>query len=244
MANIQKNNFNLQCSHCCNTIVGKYFKDYWGNIYHADHLNLVASCFYCGRLISERLTKGGHSYSDGSQICGLCLSTAVNDINKGKKLLHMVYKKLDSFGIKISPFKPDFYLIDRSRLKKITATKEKQGFARFEKTTKGKELKSFKMEIYILKGLPESSFISTVAHELMHIWIYSRNVTDLNPKIEEGSCNYASYLILNTIKTAESAYRINELLNDRSRIYGKGFKKIESMVHSKGITFWLKTLTE
>nr|WP_281389034.1 protein DA1 [Spirochaeta isovalerica] len=96
--------------------------------------------------------------------------------------------------------------------------------------------------IYILKGMPESSFISACAHELMHIWFYSRGLTGLSPRLEEGSCNYAAYLILKTLNSPEAAYRIHELMEDRSPVYGKGFQKVLKMVEGHGVPYWLEYL--
>ena len=169
----------------------------------------------------------------------LCHKTAVETPDKGKKILQIVHDELELLGIKISPFKPEFYLIDRSRLKSMAGQSEKQGFARYQRETVNGQLKSFKLQIYILKGLPESSFITACAHELMHVWFYSRNITDLSPRLEEGSCNFASYLLLKKKKDPESAYRIRELMEDNSPVYGKGFQRVLKMAEAKGSAYWL-----
>ena len=227
------------CAHCKRQIKGKYFKDYWGNNYHAEHMNKGLSCNYCGRLISAGLTKGGTTYSDGRRICMLCHKTAIEKLAKGERILQLVHDELELLGIKISPFKPEFFLIDRSRLRSLAGQSETQGFARFQRETVNGQIKSFNLQIYILKGLPESSFITACAHELMHIWFYSRNITDLNSRLEEGSCNYAAYLLLKNMRSPEAAYRIRELMEDSSPIYGKGFQKVYKMVESKGVRYWL-----
>ena len=229
----------LLCSHCKRQITGRYFEDYWGNPYHVEHLNTVPTCNYCGRLISRELTKGGATYSDGRRICMLCHKSAVEDRVKGKVLLKTVHHKLENLGIEILPFRPEFYLIDRSRLKSLAGSSEKQGFARFQRETVNGIIRNFTMDIYILKGLPESSFITACAHELMHIWFYSRNLTDLSPQLEEGSCQYTAYLILKNMTSPEYAYRIHQLMEDKSPIYGKGFHKVFKMAESKGVKYWL-----
>jgi len=202
-------------------------------------MNKVPSCNYCGRLISRELTKGGTTYSDGRRICMLCHKSAIEDTVKGNEILQKVHDQLAAIGIDIHPFQPEFFMLDRSRLKALAGSAEKQGFARFERQTVNGKIKSFKLQIYLLKGLPESSFITAAAHELMHIWFYSKNITDLSPRLEEGSCNYAAYLILRTMKSPEAAYRIHELMEDKSPVYGKGFQKVYKMVESKGISYWL-----
>lgn len=230
------------CGYCKRPITDRFFRDYWGNKYCAIHLNREPQCDYCGRLISRELTRGGTTYSDGRRICGLCSSTTVDREEKGERLLQLVHDELAFQGIEILPFKPEFYLIDRSRLKKLGRQSETRGFARYTKETVNGEVKSFRLMIYILTGMPESSFISACAHELMHIWLYSRGISGLSPKLEEGSCNYAAYLILKTLGTPEAAYRIHELMEDRSPVYGKGFQKVYRMVEERGIAYWLNNL--
>lgn len=229
-----------KCTHCGKPINGKYFKDYWGNSYCAEHLRTVPQCDYCGRLIGNK-TRGGKNYPDGRKICGICLKTAVTDNGQGLRLLRQVHESLEAEGIKISPFKPEFMLISRSKLKQLDKKGgEKQGFAVFDRRVTGGKVVSFKMQIYILDGLPESSFISTAAHELMHIWFYSRNITETSPALAEGSCNMASYLVLKKLKTLEAELLIKGLFESKDKIYGTGFRKVEKLANRRGVAGWLE----
>jgi len=228
------------CSHCGKPVSGPFLKDYWGNSYHREHLRDTPQCRYCGRLMSKHLTGGGKSYSDGRLICGLCLKTAVDDPERAQLLLKQVHGILESKGIVINPFRPGFHFIDRSNIRTLEAKGEKQGWAVFERTTAGGRLQDFSLRIFLLKGLPESSFIAAAAHELMHIWFYSRSITDARPRLIEGSCNYASYLVLSTLNTPEAAYRIRELTEDTSPVYGQGFRKVRRLAEHRGTAGWLE----
>ncbi|MBI9104620.1 MAG: protein DA1 [Spirochaetales bacterium] len=229
------------CTYCGRPIIGKYLKDYWGNSYCAEHIKAVPQCDYCGRLISPKTTRGGKTYSDGRRICGICLPKAVTENQTGRELLGKVHDLLEETGIMIQPFKPDFALISRSRLKQLDRRGgEKQGFATFKRRMVKAKITSFKMEIFILNGLPESSFISTCAHELMHIWFYSRNITDASPALIEGSCNMAAYLILKKQGTLEAEYLIKGLFEDKNKIYGAGFRKIQKLTDKRGTSGWLE----
>ena len=230
----------LTCSYCGKVISGRYFIDNWGNNYCAEHKNTLPRCDYCGRLISEKLTGGGKAYSDGRKICGICIKTAVSKVDSGRKILQEIHDQLEGFGIVIRPFRPEFTLIDRSRLRQLDRTgREKQGYAVFNRKTVNGKITDFSLQVFILNGLPEVNFRSTCAHELMHIWFYSRGITDASAMMVEGSCNMASYLVLNGIKSPEAALLIRNLSEDKSRIYGKGFQKARSMVERKGIRGWL-----
>lgn len=230
------------CSHCKTPISGKYMKDYWGNTYHAAHIGPIPQCRYCGRLVSKELTGGGKTYSDGRIICNICSKESVNDDEKALALLISAHDELAKIGINIKPFKPKLYLIDRGKLKSLDPKTETQGFAKFNSQTVNGKITSMKMEIYILKGLPKSSFLLTAAHELMHIWLYSRGVFKGKPKIIEGSCNYAAYLIMEKSTLVDRSYRIKELFESKNPVYGGGFRKIHRMVESRGINGWLKSI--
>ncbi|HAK46107.1 MAG TPA: hypothetical protein DCO79_09365 [Spirochaeta sp.] len=229
-----------KCAYCGKQINGKFYNDYWGNSYCAEHLKSVPQCNYCGRLIGKNITRGGKSYSDGRRICGICLKKAVTDNAQGLRLLTGVRNTLKLDGIEISPFRPEFTLISRSKLKQLDqGSGEKQGFAVFNRQLENEVVKSFTMQIFILDGLPEASFISTCAHELMHIWFYSHNITDTSPALAEGSCNMASYLVLRRQKTPEAELLIKGLFEDKNKIYGGGFRKVQRLSDKRGIDGWL-----
>jgi hypothetical protein len=167
----------------------------------------------------------------------------VDTPRKGLKILEEVHDSLEISGIKIRPFKPDFALISRSKMKqRDRVSAEKQGTATYQRETKNGKLSHYIMEIYILDGLPRVNFISTSAHELMHIWFYSHNITDASPALVEGSCNMASYLVLKSLKTLEAEYLIQGLFSSKSKVYGSGFRKVQKLADRQGITGWLEYL--
>lgn len=232
----------IKCSYCGKLITGKYFTDYRGMSFCAEHLRTVPQCDYCGRLIGRHSSRGGTTYADGRRICGICLTTAVTDNDRGFSLLNEVRNKLMLDGIEIKPFQPQFALINRSKLKELDHSGgEKQGFAVFKReTTREGTILNFKMQIFILNGLPENSFISTAAHELMHIWFYSHNITDITPMLAEGSCNMASYLVLRRQKTPDAEFLIKNMFNSKDKIYGTGFRRVQKLADRRGISGWLE----
>ncbi len=216
-----------QCSFDNKPITGRYYEDYWGNCICRDHFRKAILCPYCGRFITPATTGGGTTFSDGQAICGICYKKAVTKETEGKRILSGVYEILENYGIRIGPIVPDFYLINRRKLRELDKTGwEKQGTALFKRSIRNGRIERFEMKVFILQGLPRISFYSACAHELMHIWFYSRGITDASLPLIEGSCNLASYLIHN-------------LFSDMSRIYGKGFQKMYGIYSSEGLTSWL-----
>ncbi|MBN2627341.1 MAG: protein DA1 [Spirochaetales bacterium] len=235
----------LLCDYCGQPLAGRFFRDFWGNSYCADHLKKAPVCSYCGRLIGEKTTGGGRAYADGRAICRLCYKSAVTDQTRGREILGEVHDRLEEMGILVRPFRPEFFLIDRSRLISLDRSgREKQGYAVFNRKTVNREITEFRLEIFILTGLPEIQFRTACAHELMHIWFYSRGITDASPALTEGSCNMAAYLILEDILTPESEYLRKSLNEDRDRIYGGGFRKARRLVEDRGIPGWLDHISK
>ncbi len=232
---------NPVCIHNNHTITGRYYRDYWGNSVCAAHYRQTPACPYCGRFISKESTGGGKTLSDGQAICALCDKAAVKDVAEGKTILMETYTGLEKMGIVIKPFKPGFALIDRLDLKRLDRTgREKQGTARFRRSLFNGKIRQFDLQIFLLNGLPRVSFISTCAHELMHIWFYSRGITDASPALVEGSCNLAAWLILRTRKEPEAAYLMQGFFKDRHKDYGRGFRKMHKLASSRGIPYWLE----
>jgi len=74
--------------------------------------------------------------------------------------------------------------------------------------------------------IPTKYAESTIAHELMHVWI-SENITKkLAPKLEEGSCNYISYIYLKSDYSQDAIDIIKQLKENNDKIYGNGYRKV------------------
>lgn len=214
----------MKCSLCNKEInQGKYFSDYWGNYYHYSHLSDSPDCYYCGRLISNKLTNGGKTLKDGKRICGLCSRSLVKsgDLNREYKL---VSNLLADVGFDIRKYKNEIYLIDRSKGANLKS--EEPGFIKTSIAKSGDRVLEISFKVFILKDLPRSYFLDTLAHELMHQWLTLHASNKIKPVLKEGSCNYAAYLVMDKIKTPLSFYIIDRLLKDPHPYYGKGFRKV------------------
>ena len=91
-------------------------------------------------------------------------------------------------------------------------------------------------------GLPRFDFTGALAHELMHVWLFSNAPTDIDPAFREGSCNYAAYLALQKYSDKEALFVIDRMLQDPDPIYGDGFRRVKEFVEEKGIRYWLHYL--
>ena len=77
---------------------------------------------------------------------------------------------------------------------------------------------------------------STIAHELMHVWLNDNTKNNHTNRVREGSCNYISYLYLKSLNQHEASDFMTMLEKDPDPIYGKGFLEIKSRYEGKEIS--------
>ena len=233
----------LICDFCGLPINGPYSKTFWSESYHDYHEGRAVKCDYCQRYISDEGTAGGIKYEDGRNICGICLASVINDDNVARHLFEEVKKELRQHGIDIKWDEIGLYLVDRNFLSVMSNENrviEKQtGFTYHRFETFRETVRNKIFDIYILKGMPEMEFISTAAHELMHVWLYLNAPYDMDKAMSEGSANYASYLVLKKRTLFRAKYLIDNLEKDRDFIYGDGYRRIKRLVGAKRVNGWL-----
>ena len=233
-----------RCALCGEIIKGAYLEDFWGNKYHPDHEGRSPACEYCGRFISDSLTGGSVQYEDGRLICGLCAQTAVNDSAEAENLFRSAREGLQNLGIIIDQPDIKLHLVGRDELKAIAGEKysDPSGFVKYRQTGIGNDILERKFDIYFLYGMPKMHFISVAAHELMHVWQYLNAPENNDPALCEGSCNYASYLILREYPGLESDYLIHTMTTETDPYYGEGYRRVKKLVDDNGLDFWLEYL--
>ena len=212
-----------KCSICLEPLPATFSIDAWNNPFHTYHEKEGIFCNSCSRIISEAVTQGGFSYSDGRHICTLCQATVVeNEINI-KKSYESVIEQLYAIGIKNISKKIPIKLINLIEFNKITKINNHgnlKGYTKFNNTNMAN-----KFEIFILFGLPKVEFEAALAHELLHIWLEQNNF-HLKSEITEGFCNLGRALIYENENTYFSKIHLNSMQTDTSLIYGSGYRKM------------------
>lgn len=237
-----------KCSVCNFPLKGKYSEDIYKNKFHTYHLNEMHLCDACNRIICQALTNGGHDYLDGRHICNICYATAVFDQKQFEKLLVKVSGQLTSIGIKFNLKNIQIVGVDRNvlRNKAKNYTERTQGYCNSEKFNRYIDKRivdqTISHTIYVLSGVPSLVIESTIAHELMHSWIFENTKNNLSDKINEGSCNYVSYLYLRSLNQDSAEDLIKKLETDSDINYGKGFLEIRQQFENKSINDFLTFL--
>lgn len=234
----------LRCSVCGEIIEGEYLVDHWGNKYHAYHQAEIATCSFCGRLLSDPAAGGGNRFDDTHHICFKCNQQAIHDEKAGHKKLNEVRNLLEKAGIVIDHQHIEFELVSRNKLAQLVGRRNPDhfGLTHFEKTSYFGLLSDRMFTIYILRSLPPMHYVSTAAHELMHVWQFLNTPEEGEAVLVEGSCNYAALLALRQINDDMARYVVRQLHEDPDPVYGEGFRRVRKLVDNRGIEYWLQHL--
>ncbi len=231
-----------RCAVCGKPILGKYIIDNWGNRYHQRHEGKLPACVYCGRIICENITGGGVKYDDGRNVCNLCLEKAVfeEDVDK---IIREVTVALKKKGILIDMSDVPVNLVDKSTLNRLSGTSasvREMGFCRCQEVSViGRKVRQMNT-IYVLYGLPRRVFESTLAHEMMHVWMNRNAEKRPKPRLAEGAANYAAYLVLSSSSDKMSQMLIKNMREDSDPIYGNGFRSVDKYIKRKGLASFLQ----
>jgi hypothetical protein len=233
--------FMLKCGICNKPINGEYLIDSYGLKYHKYHETELKRCDNCNRLISNKSTKGGVKYSDGRNICNICNGKKLTSLNQYKHSLNQVIGRLNNYGLQFNKQSIKLKIVDLTELQEISGnlhSKSINGFTFTEvETTDNK--KTFTHTIYILSGIPPKYAESTIAHELMHVWIAENIKHKLSMKLLEGSCNYVSYIYLASDYSNDAKDIIIQLKRNPDKIYGDGFRAVSKNFKGRDFNLFL-----
>jgi hypothetical protein len=240
-----KNSVALRCALCNRIIRGEYIQDFWGNAYHLFHQDDAPCCDSCSRFISPEVTGGGVRYDDGRYICGICHPTSVTDIDVIMSLIDEVASHLAYFGMKVDYKGLNVHLIGQEQMKNLAGEHSSglRGFTDYSHDWRiFKRAGNRKLNVYFLYGMPRMELISTIAHELAHIFQFNNGRFKNDRPFAEGSCNYAAYLVLGNYPGGESSFFRTAMTQETDPIYGEGFRRVKRFAEEQGTDAWLKRL--
>jgi len=100
----------------------------------------------------------------------------------------------------------------------------------------------FQHTIYVLNNIPLEYIESTIAHELMHVWMSENLNHKLSSQLEEGSCNYISYTYLKAESSNTARDIIKQLYENPDNIYGDGYRKVYDRFKGESFNDFLEYL--
>lgn len=237
-------NVAIRCSRCGGIIEGEYLIDHWGNKYHKYHEQEEPTCSFCGRFLSDPVAGGGQAFSPDKWICNHCAQGAITDEEAGSEILKQVRDSLVKAGIVIDQETIEFELVTRDQFAKLLDhdVTNQFGLTQYEHFKYLGFLEDNSLTIYILTGLPRMHFISTAAHELMHAWLFLNIPDGGDERLIEGSCNYASLLVLRRFDDEMAGYVVQQLEDEPDPVYGEGYRRVKRLAENRGVEYWLEHL--
>lgn len=237
------------CAACGKEIgPGRYLQDQWKACYHLEH-SKIKRCVYCARGISQYNTHGGVTYPDGRDVCNICNATAVTEDDRARELMDQTRRRMAAWGLNIAYGKIPLELVEQPVLNRLYGRGSEPGDGKINglttKTwTKDGEGNVVKREvkINILYALPQEIFEKTIAHELMHAWIFLDKQPDHQPALEEGTCNLASYYILQESQTPLAGFLREAMYKSNNPVYGQGLRRAIKYVQANQFTGMVKML--
>ena len=232
------------CGICGEAITGQYYHNSWGDVVHAFHIGEFPNCEYCSRLTAENLTGKGTTYPDGRRVCGICNATAVTDTKHATALMDTVVSMLRRHGIDVD-HDLTLQLIDKLEMSSISPAtgREAWGFTEFRECRSWFGLvRSRETAVYVLTGMPREFLMGVLAHELMHVWVFDHAPADTDVALDEGSCEYASYLALKDLRGPYARFYLESLMSNDDLLYGGGYRSVRRYVQQVGVDGWLTYL--
>ncbi len=217
------------CDLCGEPISDVYSIDGWGNRYHARHEEELPRCSACGRLVCDRLTRGGGKYDDGRAMCGLCRESAVTDQGQATALLVKAAGFLETQGVKVDAAAIPVHLVSLPEFEAAGGSDKTAGrtaasiVTRTEPGGRKSEERSVE-EIQVLNGLPEKDFLFVALHELVHAHLHLNAKVPMDKGAEEGVATLASWLWARDRDDPLCRY-LSRALEERSDAYGRRFRE-------------------
>ena len=239
--------FTVMCVVCNKAILEAYQEDYWGNPAHAAHSTDTPACDFCGRFIVRGFVANSVEMPDGRRLCGLCAPTSVTTLDEARELMSTTAAALRKHGIRVATDDIPVLLLPRDRMQMLSHDAEQnvKGFTDYVIAPQADgKWKAETFNIDLLYGMPEIETTYALAHELMHVWLARRGVgrDDQDQALVEGSCSYASFLVMSDLDTRESEFVAHRIQSEPDSVYGGGFRRVKGYVDANGVEAWLKAL--
>jgi hypothetical protein len=235
----------LRCALCNDVIQGEYIQDFWGNAYHMRHRDEAPCCDSCSRFISPDVTGGGVRYDDGRYICSICHPTSVTNIDDIMEMIDEVARHMESLGMEVDYKGLNVHLIGQEQMKNLAGEHSSglRGFTDYSHDWRiFRRAGNRKLNVYFLYGMPRMELISTIAHELTHIYQFNHRRFKNDRAFAEGSCNYAAFLVLGRYPGRESSFFRAAMQQETDPVYGEGLRRVKRFAEAEGMATWLTRL--
>ena len=224
----------MRCEYCGRILCGQYATDHWGTVFCPEHAHEWPSCTYCGRLVEPTFSSGD---SHDAVRCSHCRKSEISDMGQARPLFMELIQWLNQRRLLFNNLPLSIEFRTRAEVhQQVQGNGDTLGFClRTRISNGGGERDTVQVGgVALLKGLPESVFCTTVAHELGHAWLSVHQVNKLPAWFEEGFCQCLAYLHCVETNTKESLYQAETIAKQPDAIYGDGFRRVHTAATKMG----------
>lgn len=238
-----QNNIAPRCTLCNKPLTGQYHVNYWGERHCRDHAKKLASCNYCGRLVSHT-TKRMRRRSIDDVRCDNCASTAVENAPQAKLLMANLIGWMEAQGVKFRQKTFRIEVLDRADfMSRKGGRRDPLGLTTSTRYMRQKRVDHAKIEsVAILKGLPHTLFEGVCIHELGHVWLVQHNIVNLPILDEEGFCELLAHRHYLAIGSKADLFYARGIAENGDSVYGDGFRKLKRLEDRVGFAQIVKAL--
>ena len=207
----------MNCFYCGRSIIGRYYYDWAGHAVCEKHFANIVICASCGQYCDSHARDIGM----GMKVCSHCQKYRIEqtDCDKIINFIKRIYAQTE-IGL-ITNW--HLIMVSAEKMYQLTHDKNTRGLA---------QAVGSNYTIFVYRELSRVAFAQVLAHEMLHIYQYNRNI---NPKKQlcEGFCNLGSYVVLKAIHVNEADAAIENMKKCTDPIYGDGFRHLLA-IYKKG----------
>lgn len=207
------------CYYCHNSIIGSFYQDLYDHRICSCHPRYM--CVSCMGFCDSNCIE----VSSGKFLCSSCQQHHTTQ-KEAKAMIKMIRSHYEQIGLGV---------IDRFHLE-LVSVEEMRCLVSSDGVgdVLGLAIRNGRRyDIRVLTNLSHTAMAGILAHEILHIWQYQRNLK-APQRICEGFCDLGSYEIYTQIKTQHSEVKIQMLQEDPSPIYGDGYRIVKRYFDKAG----------
>jgi hypothetical protein len=200
------------------------------------------SCDFCKRSVAGEFGTHAVALPDGRRLCEHCAATSVTTSARTQDVAGLVASSLDGHGVSVAVEGITFFLVPQDKLDRMSPDPARHtlGFINYAINSQTDDVAHYK--ITVLNGMPELQLASVLAHQMMHVWLVRAGVRATGTPWIEGSCEYASFLVMSDVNTPESQFVMQNIEANADSICGDGFRTVKQFVAKHGVEGWLDAL--
>lgn len=208
----------MNCLYCGKRIIGKYYYDWAGHTVCEKHFANIVTCASCGQYCDVHAKDIGM----GMKICPHCQKYRIEQADSDKVInfIKGIYAQTEVGHITNWHLK----MVSAEKMYQLTHDKNTRGLA---------QAVGSDYTIFIYRELSRVAFAQVLAHEMLHIYQYNRNIHPAK-SLCEGFCNLGSYVVLKAIHVKEADAAIENMKKCTDPIYGDGFRHLLTIYKNGG----------